>query len=77
MHHHRSEHWIVVPGTAKITSGDNIFLLSENVSTYIPSSVVHTLENLSKVYFEIIELQPEAHLGEYDIVRHTDIYGRV
>ena len=77
MHHHRSEHWIVVSGTAKVTNGDKIFFLSENESTYIPAGVIHALENLEKVNLELIEVQSGSYLGEDDIIRFEDVYGRV
>ncbi|MFI4919745.1 MAG: cupin domain-containing protein, partial [Legionellales bacterium] len=76
MHHHRAEHWIVVSGTAKVTKGDKTYLLSENQSTYIPLGVVHALENPGKVSLEIIEVQSGSYLGEDDIVRYEDRYGR-
>ncbi|WP_345841986.1 mannose-1-phosphate guanylyltransferase/mannose-6-phosphate isomerase [Shewanella algae] len=77
MHHHRAEHWIVVTGTAKVTNGENEILLTENQSTYIPVGVVHALENPGKVPLELIEVQSGSYLGEDDIVRFEDIYGRV
>ena len=77
MHHHRSEHWVVVCGTAKVTNGDNTFLLAENESTYIQAGVVHALENPGKVDLELIEVQSGSYLGEDDIVRFEDRYGRV
>lgn len=77
LHHHRAEHWIVVSGTAKVTNGDKTFLLSENESTYIPIGVVHALENPGKISLELIEVQSGSYLGEDDIVRFEDIYGRV
>ena len=77
MHHHRAEHWIVVSGTAKVTNGDKTFLLSENESTYIPIGVVHALENPGKSVLELIEVQSGSYLGEDDIVRLEDLYGRV
>ena len=77
MHHHRAEHWVVVSGTAKVTNGKKTFILSENESTYIPVGVIHALENLGKVPLEIIEIQSGSYLGEDDIVRFEDIYGRV
>ena len=77
MHHHRAEHWVVVSGLAKVTNGDKIFMLSENESTYIPVGVIHSLENPGKVQLEIIEIQTGSYLGEDDIVRFEDIYGRV
>ncbi len=76
MHHHRAEHWVVVSGTAKVTNGDKIFILAENESTYIPVGEVHSLENPGKVPLEIIEIQSGAYLGEDDIVRLEDLYGR-
>lgn len=76
MHHHRAEHWIVVSGTAKVTQGDKTFLLSENESTYIPLGTTHRLENPGKVALEMIEVQSGAYLGEDDIVRFEDVYGR-
>lgn len=77
MHHHRAEHWIVVSGTAKVTNGDKELLLTENESTYIPIGVVHALENPGKVPLELIEVQSGSYLGEDDIVRFSDRYGRV
>jgi len=76
MHHHRAEHWIVVSGTARVTNGEKKFLLSENESTYIPVGVVHALENPGKVDLELIEVQTGSYLGEDDIVRFEDKYGR-
>ena len=76
MHHHRAEHWVVVKGTAKITNGEKVFLLTENQSTYIPLGVVHSLENPGKIALELIEIQSGAYLGEDDIVRLEDRYGR-
>jgi mannose-1-phosphate guanylyltransferase len=76
MHHHRAEHWVVVSGIAKVTNGDEIFLLSENESTYIPVGVVHSLENPGKIVLELIEVQSGSYVGEDDIVRFSDIYGR-
>lgn len=76
MHHHRSEHWVVVCGTARVTNGEDTFLLAENESTYIPAGVVHALENPGKVDLELIEVQSGSYLGEDDIVRINDIYGR-
>lgn len=77
MHHHRAEHWIVVSGTAKVTNGDQTILLTENQSTYIPIGTVHALENPGKVELELIEVQSGSYLGEDDIVRFEDRYGRV
>lgn len=76
-HHHRSEHWVVVSGTAKVTNGDKTFLLSENESTYIPVGTIHALENPEEFDLELIEVQYGDYLGEDDIVRYQDIYGRV
>lgn len=76
MHHHRAEHWVVVRGTAKVTRGEESFLVSENESTYIPLGVRHRLENPGMVPLEIIEVQSGAYLGEDDIVRFDDAYGR-
>ena len=76
MHHHRAEHWIVVKGTGKITKGDETFILSENESTYIPLGVVHRLENPGRIPLELIEVQSGPYLGEDDIVRFEDVYGR-
>ena len=77
MHHHRAEHWIVVKGTARVTRGDEVFMLSENESTYIPLGVKHRLENPGTIPLEIIEVQSGSYLGEDDIVRFEDIYDRV
>jgi mannose-1-phosphate guanylyltransferase/mannose-6-phosphate isomerase len=76
MHHHRAEHWIVVSGTAKITRGEDVFLLSENQSTFIPLGTTHRLENPGRVPLEMIEVQSGSYLGEDDIVRFEDVYGR-
>jgi mannose-1-phosphate guanylyltransferase/mannose-6-phosphate isomerase len=76
MHHHRAEHWVVVRGTALVTRGEEQFLLSENESTYIPLGTRHRLENPGKVPLEIIEVQSGTYLGEDDIVRFNDTYGR-
>jgi len=76
MHYHRSEHWVVVKGTARITKGDEIFILTENQSTYISLGVKHRLENPGKLPLEIIEVQSGSYLGEDDIVRFEDVYGR-
>ena len=75
-HHHRAEHWIVVCGTAEVTNGDQVTLLTENQSTYIPVGQVHRLANPGKVPLEIIEVQSGSYLGEDDIVRFEDTYGR-
>lgn len=76
MHHHRAEHWIVVSGTAKVTNGDKEILLTENQSTYIPIGVIHALENPGVIELELIEVQSGSYLGEDDIVRFDDKYGR-
>ncbi len=76
MHHHRAEHWIVVSGTAKVTRGEETFLVSENESTYIPLGTTHRLENPGRVQLEMIEVQSGTYLGEDDIVRFEDKYGR-
>jgi len=76
MHHHRAEHWVVVSGTARITRGDEVFLLEENQSTYIPIGVKHRIENPGKIPLHIIEVQSGSYLGEDDIVRFEDRYGR-
>ncbi|UCB56117.1 MAG: mannose-1-phosphate guanylyltransferase/mannose-6-phosphate isomerase [Thiotrichales bacterium] len=76
MHHHRSEHWIVVSGTARVTRGEEEFILSENESTYIPLGQRHRLENIGKIPLKLIEVQTGSYLGEDDIVRFEDIYGR-
>ncbi|MGX5173707.1 mannose-1-phosphate guanylyltransferase/mannose-6-phosphate isomerase [Aliikangiella sp. IMCC44653] len=75
-HHHRAEHWVVVSGTASVTNGDKTFLVSENESTYIPLGQIHALENPGKVPLELIEVQTGSYLGEDDIVRLEDNYGR-
>jgi mannose-1-phosphate guanylyltransferase/mannose-6-phosphate isomerase len=77
MHHHRAEHWIVVTGTAEITIGDKVLILTENQSTYIPLGEVHRLSNPGTIPLEIIEVQSGSYLGEDDIVRFEDTYGRV
>ena len=76
MHHHRAEHWVVVSGTAEVTNGEQVILLGENQSTYIPLGHVHRLRNPGKVPLEIIEVQSGSYLGEDDIVRFEDHYGR-
>jgi mannose-1-phosphate guanylyltransferase/mannose-6-phosphate isomerase len=76
MHHHRAEHWVVVRGTAEVTNGDKVFLLSENQSTYIPLGHVHRLANPGKLPLEMIEVQSGSYLGEDDIIRFDDSYGR-
>lgn len=76
MHYHRAEHWIVVRGTARVTCGEQVSLLSENQSTYIPLGTTHRLENPGKLMLELIEVQSGAYLGEDDIVRFEDSYGR-
>jgi mannose-1-phosphate guanylyltransferase / mannose-6-phosphate isomerase len=76
LHHHRAEHWVVVAGTARITRGEEVFLLEENQSTYIPIGVKHRIENPGMIPLEIIEVQSGSYLGEDDIVRFEDRYGR-
>jgi mannose-1-phosphate guanylyltransferase/mannose-6-phosphate isomerase len=76
MHHHRAEHWVVVSGTAKVTRGDNVMLVAENESTYIPIGTRHRLENPGKVPLFLIEVQSGSYLGEDDIVRFDDLYKR-
>jgi len=76
MHHHRAEHWIVVKGTAEVTNGERVLILSENQSTYIPLGQTHRLANPGKLPLEIIEVQSGSYLGEDDIVRFNDTYGR-
>ncbi|MGL6160555.1 mannose-1-phosphate guanylyltransferase/mannose-6-phosphate isomerase [Microbulbifer sp.] len=76
MHHHRAEHWVVVRGTAKVTRGEEELLLTENQSTFIPLGVVHRLENPGTIPLELIEVQSGSYLGEDDIVRFDDSYGR-
>ncbi len=75
-HHHRYEHWVIVKGTAKITNGEDTFLLFENESTYIPAGTLHRLENPGAIPLELIEVQIGSYLGEDDIVRYDDVYGR-
>ena len=77
MHHHRAEHWIVVSGTAKVTCDDKVFMLSENQSTYIPLGSKHRLENPGNIALELIEVQSGSYLGEDDIIRFDDVYGRM
>jgi mannose-1-phosphate guanylyltransferase len=76
MHHHRAEHWVVVRGTAKVQKGDETLVLTENQSTYIPLGEIHALENPGKIPLELIEVQSGSYLGEDDIVRFEDRYGR-
>jgi mannose-1-phosphate guanylyltransferase/mannose-6-phosphate isomerase len=76
MHHHRAEHWVVVSGTAEVVNGDKRMLLTENQSTYIPQGQTHRLTNPGTVPLEIIEVQTGSYLGEDDIVRIEDTYGR-
>lgn len=77
MHHHRAEHWVVVQGTAKVTRDAETTLLGENQSIYIPLGAMHRLENPGKTLLEVIEVQSGSYLGEDDIVRFDDSYGRV
>ncbi len=76
LHHHRAEHWIVVKGTARVTRGEDVFLVTENESTFIPLGVKHRLENQGSIPLEMIEVQSGSYLGEDDIVRFDDVYGR-
>jgi mannose-6-phosphate isomerase len=76
MHHHRSEHWIVVSGTAKVVCGENQVLLSNNQSTYVPQCTVHRLENPGVIPLVLIEVQNGEYLGEDDIIRYQDDYAR-
>jgi mannose-1-phosphate guanylyltransferase/mannose-6-phosphate isomerase len=75
-HHHRSEHWIVVAGTAKVTVGEEVRLVTENQSVYIPLGSRHRMENPGKLPMVLIEVQTGAYLGEDDIVRYEDVYAR-
>ena len=77
MHHHRAEHWVVVLGTAKVLKGEETILLTENQSIYIPLGTTHSLENPGKIPLELIEVQSGSYLGEDDIVRFEDVYGRL
>ena len=77
MHHKRAEHWVVVSGKATATNGEDILTLNEGESTYIPIGTTHALENTTDKPLEIIEVQSGAYLGEDDIVRFDDIYGRI
>ncbi len=76
-HHHRAEHWVVVKGTALVSRGDETLLITENESTYIPVGVIHCLENPGVIPLEIVEVQSGSYLGEDDIVRFSDQYGRI
>ena len=76
-HRHSAEHWTFVSGTSTVTLGDEVFLLKENESTYIPLGAVHSLANDGEVNLELIEIQTGAYLGEDDIIRFEDRYGRV
>ena len=75
-HHHRAEHWIIVSGTARVTRGTEVMLLTENQSVYIPLGAVHRLANPGKVPLNLIEVQSGPYLGEDDIVRFEDVYAR-
>jgi len=77
MHHHRAEHWVVVSGTARVTRGSDTFYLTEDQSTYIPHNTTHRLENPGKIPLKMIEVQSGPYLGEDDIIRFGDAYGRV
>jgi mannose-1-phosphate guanylyltransferase/mannose-6-phosphate isomerase len=76
MHHHRAEHWIVVSGTAEVTCGEKVYLVEKNQSTYIPLGEKHRLRNPGKIPLKMIEVQSGDYLGEDDIVRFEDVYGR-
>jgi len=76
-HHHRAEHWVIVQGTAKVVRGNEELVLTEDQSTYIPLGTVHCLENIGKILLHVIEVQSGSYLGEDDIVRFEDHYGRV
>ena len=76
MHYHRSEHWTVISGTGKLTLDDKVVFFKENESTYIPIATKHRLENPGQIPLEIIEVQNGKYLGEDDIVRFDDVYGR-
>ena len=76
LHNHRSEHWVVISGQAKVTIGENTFILNQNESTYIPAKTVHSLENETEEDLEIIEIQTGSYFGEDDIIRLEDKYGR-
>ncbi|PVZ87140.1 mannose-1-phosphate guanylyltransferase/mannose-6-phosphate isomerase [Serratia sp. S1B] len=76
MHHHRAEHWVVLSGTARVTTGDKTFLITENQSTFIPIGVIHRLENPGNIPLELIEIQSGSYLGDDDIIRIADHYGR-
>ena len=75
-HHHRAEHWVVVEGTAIVTCDDQEIMLTENQSTYLPLGATHRLDNPGKIPLELIEVQSGSYLGEDDIVRFDDVYGR-
>ncbi len=77
MHHNRTENWVVIKGTAKVTIGDKKMLLHEGESAFIPKATLHRLENLDKIPLEIIEVQNGEYVGEDDIIRFEDKYGRV
>ncbi|WP_318342330.1 cupin domain-containing protein [Acinetobacter sp. 16] len=76
LHHHRAEHWIVVKGTAKVVKGEEQYFISENESTFIPLGTAHSLENPGSIPLELIEVQSGSYLGEDDIIRFKDEYGR-
>ena len=75
-HFHRAEHWVVVKGTALVTRGEEKFILKEDQSTYIPLGTVHRLENPGKIPLELVEVQSGSYLGEDDVIRLDDVYGR-
>jgi len=76
MHHHRTEHWVILSGTGKVTIQDKVFLLTENQSTFIPIGSQHRLENPGKIPLELLEIQSGSYLGDDDIIRIIDQYGR-
>jgi len=76
MHHHRAEHWVILSGTAKVTLDGNTYLLTENQSTFIPIGAQHMLENPGKIPLELLEIQSGSYLGDDDIIRTKDHYGR-
>ena len=76
MHHHRAEHWVVVSGTAEVTVGEQVHLVGENESVYVPLGAKHRLRNPGRIPLHLIEVQSGPYLGEDDIVRFDDVYGR-
>lgn len=76
-HHHRAEHWVIIRGTTEVVNGDQTITLRVNESTYIPIGAKHQLTNPGKIQLELIEIQTGDYLGEEDIVRYEDVYGRI